>query len=743
MTYIRRGSFILERGQDLRRHALSSAQLQLDASLSSFVSSATDSSMLASMMIGGLVGRALKFGVLSSSSHFLTRPLAQGISVLGEATAFEASHRSLQVLRGIAPNEVLQWGGEFGLARGIQHSAISFATLNAAGHLVKNSNVIARHSLQSAAFVASHEIAASLGLQAHDERNWVDQLFFAEMTNLQLEASRKLLNLSLPKLALFERRLDFHTEAALQRLQMGVRTKSFRALPRMLTDVPDREGEVVQVIQLHNSEGLLGDLLLHKGKHLKLVSQTLGEEGNLSVMRLWYALQPHAEDYLSLRLELPGLVFRYGEFPGEANQKGTLIEVDPNKGSFEEINHGMQAFLEVGKRENRIEATERSARNRSDMPENIAYALREAIYQRYSTMRQWHHAAAIEVIAMNEQLKRNEALSGEQKRQLNEIQAKDAEWMKEFQLFHKIWRWLDIHQLAGRGEDIEGPSIKQVLHDLNNRLSALMTLSAELSFISMGRVVDEGLIHANQNSTHLSISSAVNEGIGMATVIANRAGIQVDSLSGVPHRFQQVLLGEDPHIEFALMDVMGNLLSNALRYSDPSKDQKFRLPQITAHFLREGDLEITVFDHGIGILPENFARLGEEGFREARKEVAGSSGHGIASVIQILRDRSWGPLWVRSEPGKGSAFRFVIPKTDFTRSAEFVADRQHDEDTWRPGDPLFYVERNLNDGFRVPPASLDMARAWVEREIPASMRDRRENVLNRLSNPRESLPPAW
>ncbi len=735
MTNITRGDSILQRAQVRSGCSLTASQLRMDSMMHSFVSSATDGNMLAAMMVGGLAGRFVKLGTLSASSNFVTRPLAQGLALFGEASAFEGTHRLLQVAQGQASSDILRWGGELGLGRGILHSLITFTSLHAVGGLSKNHNVVLQHAFQSSTLVASHEIAARLGLQAHNENDLMTQLVEAEISNLQFGLSKSLIHVAFPAIASFERSVELQSEIAnrsVQRLERNpflVTRMSALPLPAQLN--------IIKEINFTNHDHALRDVLAAKGQDVLIVPQTLGEaEAHSALARLWFDLEPHVSEYRSLRLQVGGVKLAYGEFSGETFQRlkegssevitlprqGTLIEVSHSKDNFEETYSFLRSLYREDKKRSRESHLEENSNIRTFYSESIAFELRRGIYTHYEQMRRWVHEVSPEIIVMNEQLKRNEALTPDQKARLSELKKRDSQWLEEFQEFRNLWRWMESNKSkAVKAEESEGPSVRQVLHDLNNRLSALMTVSADISLLEYGMVVSEGLIHSTQTSTHLTVASAVNEGIGMALGVASRAGIEIKGLDGMPERFQQVLLNEDPHIEFALTDVMGNLLSNAIRYADPAKGSEAIQPRITAHFLREGNLEITVFDRGIGILPENFDRLGEEGFREARKEVQGSSGHGIASVINILRERGWGPLWVRSVVGEGSAFRFVIPKSDFVKAEGFQADPGSDLDTYRPNDPLSYLERNLSEGFLVPAASIDMAIPLLVRDIPADV----------------------
>jgi two-component system sensor histidine kinase/response regulator len=102
-----------------------------------------------------------------------------------------------------------------------------------------------------------------------------------------------------------------------------------------------------------------------------------------------------------------------------------------------------------------------------------------------------------------------------------------------------------------------------------------------------------------------------------------------------------------------------NLMSNAIRYTQPGG-------QITVSLggNLEGDkITGTVADTGIGVAPEEISRIFEEFYRtEAAKSLQETgTGLGLAIVQQIV-SLYGGSLEVDSAPGRGSSFRFILPR---------------------------------------------------------------------------------
>jgi signal transduction histidine kinase len=122
----------------------------------------------------------------------------------------------------------------------------------------------------------------------------------------------------------------------------------------------------------------------------------------------------------------------------------------------------------------------------------------------------------------------------------------------------------------------------------------------------------------------------------------------------------------------ALTQVLLNLLTNAIKYTDPQGEVRltvYDLAQRTydlplQHYppvlaLPGSGIVIEVSDTGHGIDPEDFSRV----FTEFdRLEASDTDGLGLGlAVSQRLIRRHGGEIWFTSEPGRGSTFAFFLP----------------------------------------------------------------------------------
>jgi two-component system phosphate regulon sensor histidine kinase PhoR len=108
---------------------------------------------------------------------------------------------------------------------------------------------------------------------------------------------------------------------------------------------------------------------------------------------------------------------------------------------------------------------------------------------------------------------------------------------------------------------------------------------------------------------------------------------------------------------YAVHQVFGNLISNAVRYAQSGKKI------IVGASEREGGIEFFVRDFGPGIASEHLPRIFERFYRvdKARSRESGGTGLGLAIVKHIVLNHS-GAVRVESTVGHGTTFFFLLPK---------------------------------------------------------------------------------
>jgi two-component system, OmpR family, phosphate regulon sensor histidine kinase PhoR len=106
----------------------------------------------------------------------------------------------------------------------------------------------------------------------------------------------------------------------------------------------------------------------------------------------------------------------------------------------------------------------------------------------------------------------------------------------------------------------------------------------------------------------------------------------------------------------ALLIVMNNLIENAIKYTP--EDGKVRV-----RCARDGMyMRVSVEDTGIGMTPEEQAKVFDEFFRARNEHTANIPGTGLGlSLVKRLTELHQGKVEVASEAGKGSTFTVSLP----------------------------------------------------------------------------------
>ena len=97
-----------------------------------------------------------------------------------------------------------------------------------------------------------------------------------------------------------------------------------------------------------------------------------------------------------------------------------------------------------------------------------------------------------------------------------------------------------------------------------------------------------------------------------------------------------------------------NMLSNALKYSDPGTPVCLQARE------KDGQVVVTISDQGKGIAPEDLPHLFERFYRAKGTRKTEGIGLGLY-ITRVLVEAHGGRLWVESEVGKGSTFFFTLP----------------------------------------------------------------------------------
>jgi signal transduction histidine kinase/Na+/proline symporter len=202
-----------------------------------------------------------------------------------------------------------------------------------------------------------------------------------------------------------------------------------------------------------------------------------------------------------------------------------------------------------------------------------------------------------------------------------------------------------LSEILYDNEDIEHSEKQHFLNTIikeSDRLSRLINQVLDLEKFESGKV---RILKEN-----LNLEEIINDSIETIVHLAKEKGIRIKKIidKNLP-----VFEGDRDRI----MQVMLNLLSNALKFTEPQKGTI----TITA-YEEEDSLYVNVLDDGTGI-SKTYQELIFDKFYQAHDQTIKKpkgSGLGLAISKRIIELHN-GKIWVESEVGKGSKFSFTIP----------------------------------------------------------------------------------
>ncbi len=215
-----------------------------------------------------------------------------------------------------------------------------------------------------------------------------------------------------------------------------------------------------------------------------------------------------------------------------------------------------------------------------------------------------------------------------------------------------------------------------IAHDLRNPINAILGFS-ELLSINFDDIADEKKIELNKiiysstknvynllenllqwsrsqtnrikfEPTEFDISGVINENL-----ILSKPNIKKKSLIVNTNFEKNNTIFADKNMTSA---IIRNLLTNSIKFSNP-------LGEINISTVRKnGFLEISVADKGIGMNEEMAAKLFRIDSAHSTYGTSGEKGTGLGLIIcKEFIDKHNGSIHVETEPNKGSVFTFTLP----------------------------------------------------------------------------------
>ncbi len=241
-------------------------------------------------------------------------------------------------------------------------------------------------------------------------------------------------------------------------------------------------------------------------------------------------------------------------------------------------------------------------------------------------------------------------------------------------IFRDITREVEVDRLKSE-------FVATVSHELRTPMTAI---KGYVDILSMGAAgaLQENQLHfldiVRNNIDRLNI--LVNDLLDISRIEAGRVILSTQSvnlrdiaeevIAETMRRSQQegkpmVLLLDAPAKAFSVMgdgerirQVLGNLVDNAYNYTPHDGTIHVNIHQ------QKGEIQVDVQDNGVGIAPEDQARIFERFFRGEHPLVLATPGTGLGlPIVRQLVEMHKGRIWMTSTgvPGEGSTFSFTLP----------------------------------------------------------------------------------
>ncbi len=186
----------------------------------------------------------------------------------------------------------------------------------------------------------------------------------------------------------------------------------------------------------------------------------------------------------------------------------------------------------------------------------------------------------------------------------------------------------------------------------------------------------------------VDISGLIDKSASAQRSSAQRKNITIDV--GVQRDIPLIWGDED-----SLMQVLANLLNNAVKYTPEGGEIRMSAQCLHDDSRSPGEVEVRVSDNGVGIPPEHLEKVFERFYRIDQPFIGGQTGTGLGLYFcKYIVERHGGRIWAESEVGKGSTFVLELPVAE-------QADALREPETYH--EPLYTAQA---DGLLLYPKEL-------------------------------------
>ncbi len=206
--------------------------------------------------------------------------------------------------------------------------------------------------------------------------------------------------------------------------------------------------------------------------------------------------------------------------------------------------------------------------------------------------------------------------------------------------------YVDLLMMGATGALNESQShFLEIVRSNINRLNILVDDLLDISRIESGRVT----IDVAPVNLHTLADEIVREVLNRSQTDNKPMAISLDAPKDLPP-----VMGDSAR----LRQILDNLVDNAYNYTPRNGTIQIRIHQ------EDGCLQVDIKDNGVGIRPEDQARIFERFYRGEHPFVLATPGTGLGlPIVRELVEMHKGKIWMTSTgvPGEGSTFSFTLP----------------------------------------------------------------------------------
>lgn len=182
--------------------------------------------------------------------------------------------------------------------------------------------------------------------------------------------------------------------------------------------------------------------------------------------------------------------------------------------------------------------------------------------------------------------------------------------------------------------------ISEMLHDSNKNIYKLLENLLDWSRVQTGMIT----FHPK----NVLLNSLIEENIELSKNVAITKNISI--------QFEAAYLVEAAADQNMISTILRNLLSNAIKFTDKNGEIKVKLLKTNQK------VEISISDNGIGVPDAIKERLFKINGKVQQKGTENELGSGLGLLLcKEFVNIHQGEIWVESELGKGSVFKFTLP----------------------------------------------------------------------------------